>query len=114
VVYLSIGISSTDIITSPHTQIASHITHIMQNEYPSESSAVEPESTPTQHAQSSNESFVITPQDAAILQQHLDDFEEADKGRRTEIIQGVMKELYEARPLGTHFNKRVASVVCLT
>jgi hypothetical protein len=81
----------------------------MQNEYLSNSDSGESE--PGFTSQPMNAGFTITPQDIDILQQYLEEFQEADTSLRTKIIEKVMAELYQLRPTNTHFDKKEASKV---
>lgn len=86
----------------------------MQNEYfsdsPSQSGASE--ISPTHNEQTIDTGFTITPKDVDVLQQYLDEFQEADTTLRTRIIEKAMGELYQLRPVSMHFDKKEASKVC--
>ena len=56
--------------------------------------------------------FEITPQDTEILQQYLEEFQEADKAHRTNLVQKIMGELYQHRAVDATFDKMEASEVC--
>jgi hypothetical protein len=84
----------------------------MQNEYFSDSHSGESDVSPTHDEQATNTHFVITPQDADILQQYLEEFQEADTSLRNKIIERAMAALYQLRPANTPFNKKEASKVC--
>ena len=58
-----------------------------------------------------NTVFVLTPADKALLQEHLDDFQDADKGAHVTIIERVMGQLYQLRPPNSSFDKKDASKV---
>jgi hypothetical protein len=84
----------------------------MQNEYFSDSSNTgQSEVAPTHAEQAMNTGFAITPQDADVLQQHLEEFQGADTSLRSKIIEKAMTELYQLRPANTPFNKKEASKV---
>ena len=60
-----------------------------------------------------NSVFVLTPADKALLQEHLDNFQDADKGARVTIIERVMGQLYQLRPPNSSFDKKDTSkVIC--
>jgi hypothetical protein len=87
---------------------------IMQNDSSSTSvgsrDSAHPESNREQPAESG---FSITPQDGVVLQEYLEEFQEADPDERTRIIERAMVKLYHLRPVDTPFDKKVASKVCL-
>jgi hypothetical protein len=84
----------------------------MQNEYFSDSHTGDSDVSPTQDEQATDTGFTITPQDTVILQQYLDEFQEADTNLRSKIIEKAMAELYQLRPVNTPFDKKEASKVC--
>jgi hypothetical protein len=88
----------------------------MQNEYSSDSPSQSgvSKTSPTYNAQTMNTGFAITPQDVDVLQQYLEEFQEADTTLWTRIIEKAMAELYQLRPASTHFDKKEASKVCHT
>ncbi|KAH9009802.1 hypothetical protein EDB85DRAFT_1902737 [Lactarius pseudohatsudake] len=53
--------------------------------------------------------FSITPQDRVVLQEYLEEFQEADPDERTRIIERAMAKLYHLRPVDTPFDKKDAS-----
>ena len=55
--------------------------------------------------------FSITPQDARLLQIHLEEFEEGDKADRTQLIDRMMGELFLSRPRNASFDKIDAKTV---
>ena len=58
-----------------------------------------------------NPGFIITPDDIGILQEYLEEFQEADTSLRTRIIEKAMAELYRLRPSNVSFDKKEASKV---
>ncbi|KAN0138807.1 hypothetical protein V8E53_003195 [Lactarius tabidus] len=52
--------------------------------------------------------FSINKEDADILQQHLDDFQNADTGSCANVIQRAMAEVYQHHPPNTSFDKMEA------
>jgi hypothetical protein len=98
------------LIASKH----SHIHHIMQNEYSSDSPSHfgVSEIPLTYEEQTMGSGFTITPKDVDVLQLYLNEFQKADTTLRTKIIEKAMAELYQLRPVGTHFDKKEASKVC--
>ncbi|KAH9020694.1 hypothetical protein EDB85DRAFT_1896072 [Lactarius pseudohatsudake] len=59
--------------------------------------------------QSVDPGFSITPRDADILREYLEEFQCADTPLRTRIIEKAMAQLYRLRPSGTPFDKKVAT-----
>ncbi|KAH8978646.1 hypothetical protein EDB86DRAFT_3151891 [Lactarius hatsudake] len=53
--------------------------------------------------------FSITPQDRDVLQEYLQEFQEADTDDRTRIVEKAMAKLYHLRPVNTPFDKKDAS-----
>ncbi|KAH9010548.1 hypothetical protein EDB85DRAFT_2161146 [Lactarius pseudohatsudake] len=53
--------------------------------------------------------FSITPQDRDILQEYLQEFQEADTDDRTRIVEKAMAKVYHLRPVNTPFDKKDAS-----
>jgi hypothetical protein len=49
--------------------------------------------------------FSIDKEDADILHQHLDDFQNADTGSHASVIQRAMAEVYQHHPPNTSFDK---------
>ena len=58
-----------------------------------------------------NAVFILTPADKALLQDNLNDFQDADKDARATITERVMGELCQLRPPNTSFNKKDARKV---
>lgn len=56
--------------------------------------------------------FVITPDDAVILKEYLEEFEHAETTLRTRIVERAMAELYILRPPNAAFDKVQARKVC--
>ncbi|KAH9015530.1 hypothetical protein EDB84DRAFT_1443412 [Lactarius hengduanensis] len=69
----------------------------------------ESEISPGQGEQSVDPGFSITPRDADILREYLEEFQCADTPLRTRIIEKAMAQLYRLRPSGTPFDKKVAT-----
>jgi hypothetical protein len=84
----------------------------MQNDYFSDSQAGESDHSQSHHDETINVGFAITPQDSTILQEYLEEFQEADTALRTRIIEKVTAELYLRRPSSMPFDKKEASKVC--
>jgi hypothetical protein len=59
------------------------------------------------------EGFSITPQDAGILEGHLEDFQKADTELRKKILEKVMGEHYVLRSQSSTFNKKEAKKVLI-
>lgn len=55
--------------------------------------------------------FSITPRDARVLQNYLEEFEEGDKADRTQLIDRIMGELYFSRSRDASFDKNDAKMV---
>lgn len=55
--------------------------------------------------------FSMTPDDAGILQQYLEEFEHTETAVHTRLIERAMAELYMLRPPNTPFNKAEVSKV---
>ncbi len=55
--------------------------------------------------------FAITPQDASILKEYIEDFQRADTETRKKILEKVMGELYGLRPPNSAFDKKEAKTV---
>ncbi|KAH9001968.1 hypothetical protein EDB86DRAFT_2827429 [Lactarius hatsudake] len=53
--------------------------------------------------------FSITPQDRDVLQEYLQEFQEADTDDRTRIVEKAMAKLYHLCPVNTPFDKKDAS-----
>ena len=58
-----------------------------------------------------NTVFLLTPADKVLLQEHLNDFQDADKGACVTIIERVMGQLYQLHPPNSSFDKKDASKV---
>jgi hypothetical protein len=55
--------------------------------------------------------FSIAREDADILRQHLDEFQNADTDSRANVIQRAMAEVYQRHPPNTSFDKMEAGEV---
>ena len=67
------------------------------------------------HDHSSDTVSGLTPADKALLQKHLEEFQDADKGACVIIIERVIGQLYQLRPLQSSIDKKDASkVLCET
>ncbi|KAH9009634.1 hypothetical protein EDB85DRAFT_2162478 [Lactarius pseudohatsudake] len=80
----------------------------------SDSSSTSGGSRDSPHSESDGEQpaksgFSITPQDRVVLQEYLEEFQEADPDERTRIIERAMAKLYHLRPVDTPFDKKDAS-----
>jgi hypothetical protein len=84
----------------------------MQSDPSSDSDSVESVLSQSHDDQAVHSGFAITPKDTDILQQYLEEFQEADSSLRTKIIEKAMGELYQLRPVSTPFDKKEASKVC--
>ena len=84
----------------------------MENEFSSDSDSRESVVSQSHDDQTVHSGFAITPKDTEILQQYLEEFQEADSSLRTKIIEKAMAELYLLRPDNTPFDKKEASKVC--
>ncbi|KAH8992193.1 hypothetical protein EDB92DRAFT_1816038 [Lactarius akahatsu] len=69
----------------------------------------ESEVSQSQRELSTDPGFSITPRDADILQEYLQDFQAADTSLRTRIIEKAMAQLYLLRPTSAQFDKKVAT-----
>ena len=56
--------------------------------------------------------FTINSDEAKILQEYLDDFQDGDTELRAKIVANAMAELYDLRPEDAPFDKTKASQVC--
>ena len=63
------------------------------------------------HDHRSDTVFVLSPADKALLKEHLDEFQDADKGACMIIIERVMGQLYQLQPSNFSFDKKDASKV---
>ena len=84
----------------------------MQNESSSDSLSGESELSQSPIDQPTNPDFIITTDDIGILQEYLEEFQEADTSLRTRIIEKAMAELYQLRPSNASFVKKEAIKVC--
>ena len=84
----------------------------MQNESSLDSPSGESELSQSPNDQPTNAGFMITPDDIGILQEYLEEFQEADTSLWTRIIEKAMAELYQLRPSNASFDKKEASKVC--
>ncbi|KAH9007820.1 hypothetical protein EDB85DRAFT_2165197 [Lactarius pseudohatsudake] len=80
----------------------------------SDSSSTSGGSRDSPHSESDGEQpaksgFSITPQDRVVLQEYLEEFQEANPDERTRIIERAMAKLYHLRPVDTPFDKKDAS-----
>ena len=62
-------------------------------------------------SQLTNVGFQLTPEDIGILEQHLEEFGEAETKTQTKLVQSIMGELYQHHPVNTPFYKVQASKV---
>ena len=69
--------------------------------------------SPTDNAPHALTDFTITHQDAGILKQYLDEFQQANTGDRANIIQKAMAEIYQLQPPNSAFDKKEAGKVFL-
>jgi hypothetical protein len=87
----------------------------MQNEYFSDSQSGDsapppvPQTQPT--AGTTPAIFFITPKDAEILQQNLEEFRGGSPAQRTKLVEIVMGELCRLRPENAPFDKALAKKV---
>lgn len=90
--------------------LPSHISCIMQTGSPSDSHSggSDVSSAHDEHASG----FTITSRDSDILQNYLDEFQEANTNLRTIVIERAMAQLYELRPVSAPFDKKDAKKVC--
>lgn len=104
-----------------------YIFFVMPNEYFSDSQSRDSQSGSSQSedskcgpsapalvnmGQTIHKAFEITQDDTSILQEYLQEFQQADTGIRTRMIEKVMAELYLLRAPNTPFDKMDASKVC--
>jgi hypothetical protein len=86
----------------------------MQNDSSSDHSSGDSAASPIDNASIDHVGFSITDQDTHILNEYLDDFQQADSGARADIIQKAMAEIYQLRPSNPSFDKKEASkVLCV-
>ena len=83
----------------------------MQHEYHPDLSAGCSEDPQAAQGHALSSVFLLTLADKALLQGHLDDFQDADKGACAIIIERVMGQLYQLQPPNTSFDKKDASKV---
>ncbi|KAH9167727.1 hypothetical protein EDB89DRAFT_1909818 [Lactarius sanguifluus] len=69
----------------------------------------ESEVSQSHRVQSADPGFSITPQDADILQEYLQEFQAANTSLRTRIIEKAMAQLYLLHPASAPFDKKVAT-----
>ncbi|KAH9047244.1 hypothetical protein EDB84DRAFT_1435042 [Lactarius hengduanensis] len=81
----------------------------MQNESSGDSDSSGRSAQPQGNSQSVKTGFSITPQDRDVLQEYLEEFQEADTALRTKIIEKAMGRLYRLRSINTTFDKKDAS-----
>ncbi|KAH9176173.1 hypothetical protein EDB89DRAFT_2065978 [Lactarius sanguifluus] len=82
----------------------------MQSEDTSNSvNSGESEVSQSHRVQSADPGFSITPQDADILQEYLQEFQAANTSLRTRIIEKAMAQLYLLCPASAPFDKKVAT-----
>jgi hypothetical protein len=84
----------------------------MQNEYFSVSQSGPSDHSDGDNDQSIHSGFEITPEDSAILQGYLQEFQGADTKPRANILERVMAQLYLLRPPNSPFDKMDARKVC--
>ena len=84
----------------------------MQSDFSSGHNSGESVVSQSHDEQTVHSGFAITPKDTEILQQYLEEFQEADSSLRTKIIEKAMAELYLLRPDNTPFDKKEARKVC--
>ena len=58
--------------------------------------------------------FKVTPEDAEILTEYLDEFDESNTAAKRKILEKAMGDLYRLRPNDFIFDKREAKEVCIT
>ena len=93
------------------TQHTHHFYYIMQQECHPDLSHTSSAALHADHDLCSDTVFVLSPADKALLQEHLDEFQDADKGAFVIIIERVMGQLYQLRPSNSSFDKKDASKV---
>ena len=87
----------------------------MQQDSHSNLSPTNPEALQADNHNCLNTVFMLTSADKALLQEHLEEFQDADKGACVIIIERVMGQLYQLRPSQSSFDKKDASkVLCET
>jgi hypothetical protein len=72
----------------------------MQSVHSSQSSSGEPEISPAprMHSQINENTFKVTPEDAEILAECLDDFRNGDTQEKNRILEKALGDLYSLRP----------------
>jgi hypothetical protein len=83
----------------------------MQSNYGSPSPSQQSEEPFPPNALPSSKEFVISREDANMLQEYVDAFQEGDADVRNTIIAAAMAELYSLHPPTVHFNKVEVSKV---
>ena len=84
----------------------------MQSPHSSDISSGESEIPPSPIVHCPTTGFKVTSKDADILNEYMDEFENADTQTRDNILEKAMGELYKLRPGNTAFNKKEAKQVC--
>ena len=113
-IYISLISCYTHSFTShPFILLNVHTTfyYIMQQECHPDLSHTSSAALHADHDLCSDTVFVLSPADKALLQEHLDEFQDADKGAFVIIIERVMGQLYQLRPSNSSFDKKDASKV---
>ena len=113
-IYISLISCYTHSFTShPFLLLNVHTTffYIMQQEHHPDMSHTSSTVLHADHDHSSDTVSGLTPADKALLQEHLDEFQDADKGACVIIIVRVMGQLYQLQPTNSSFNKKDASKV---
>ncbi|KAF8262889.1 hypothetical protein EI94DRAFT_1808105 [Lactarius quietus] len=77
----------------------------MDNIYPSDG---ESEHSPHLETANTGEGFTITPKDASVLREHIEEFQSADTDDRTKLLEQMVRKLYAFRPANTVFDKNEA------
>jgi hypothetical protein len=85
----------------------------MQSANSSDSSSGEPEIPTGATLHPPTNGFKLTPEDANILNEYIDEFEQADTQMRNNILEKAMGELYRLRPGNSAFDKKEAKQVCI-
>ena len=114
IVYISLISCYTHSFTShPFILLNIHTTlyYIMQQECLPDLSHTSSAALHADHDHRSDTVFVLSPADKALLQEHLDEFQDADKGACMIIIERVMGQLYQLRLTNSSFDKKDASKV---
>jgi hypothetical protein len=101
---------------SPHTlysELTASLAVVMPSAHISDLSFGESEHPSGPEPLLAAEGFSLTPQDASILKEHLEDFQKADTELRKKILEKVMGELYALRPQPSTFDKKEAKKVLI-